>query len=128
MQVDCTGYAYLGAPRLAEFVFADGRLSHVWVLVEDSELPALQNAFETAYDAARVDTPAFAAFYKARGAVRRDVPEALFHAEHVAPMFEALVLQPAMRLGVVRRLGPRLRIGQEAAVKIEVAAGHIAGR
>lgn len=89
VQVDCMGYAYLGAPRKAEFVFADGRLSHVWVLVEDSELPALQTEFEQAYGAADVDTPGFAAFYQARGAVRRDIPEALFYAEHVAPMFEA---------------------------------------
>lgn len=38
-QIDCFGFEYFGAPRLAEFVFADDDLILTWVLVEENDLP-----------------------------------------------------------------------------------------
>ncbi|MEE2526102.1 hypothetical protein V0U79_06965 [Hyphobacterium sp. HN65] len=89
VQVDCQGYDYFGAERLAEFVFADGALTHVWVLVEESELDDLQSDFESAFGAPDARAPVFAAFFSARAAVRRDIPEALYYSEAAAPLFEA---------------------------------------
>ena len=89
VQVDCLGFDYFGGARLAEFVFADGALTHVWVLVEGRELDALQAHFETAYGLPDREAPGFAAFFAARAAVRRDVPEALYYSEAAAPLFEA---------------------------------------
>lgn len=93
VQVNCEGYEYFGAGRLAEFVFADGALTHVWVLVEDGELDGLQAAFEQAFGAPDAQAPVFAAFFSARAAVRRDIPEALYYSEAAAPLFEAFFRQ-----------------------------------
>ncbi len=93
VQVDCDGYAYFGAGRLAEFVFADGALTHVWVLVEASDLDPLQARFEAEFGAPDAQAPVFAAFFADRAAVRRDVPEALYYGETAAPLFEAFFSQ-----------------------------------
>ena len=89
VQIDCDGFVFLSAPRLAEFVFADDRLTHVWVLVEPGELDALEAAFTAQHGAPTVTTDEFSAFFNARAAVRRDVPEALYYSEEAAPLFEA---------------------------------------
>lgn len=70
-------------------LFADGALTHVWVLTEESDLPAITETFGAAYGApshvlgenGRVWMPALVA-------VRYDVPEALFMSGEVAPFFE----------------------------------------
>lgn len=89
VQIDCQGYAFLGAPRLAEFVFADGSLTHVWILVEAAELGALEAQFGAAYGPADASAAEFSAWYEARAAVRKDIPEALYYSAHAAPLFEA---------------------------------------
>lgn len=89
VQIDCQGYAFLGAPRLAEFVFADGSLTHVWILVEAAELDALEAQFGAAYGPADASAAEFSAWFEARAAVRKDMPEALYYSAHAAPLFEA---------------------------------------
>lgn len=89
VQIDCDGYVFLNAPRRAEFIFADDRLTHVWVLVEPDELDALEAAFTAQHGAATVTTDSFSAFFNARTAVRRDIPEALYYSQEAAPLFEA---------------------------------------
>ena len=93
IQVDCEGFDYFGSARLAEFVFADGALTHVWVLVEEGDLDPLQAAFEDAFGAPDAEAPVFAAFFEQRAAVRRDVPEALYYSEAAAPLFEGFFSQ-----------------------------------
>lgn len=93
VQVDCEGFDYFGDERLAEFVFADGALIHVWVLVEEGELDALQAEFEALHGAPDREAPVFAAFFGARAAVRRDPPEALYYGEAAAPAYEAFFSQ-----------------------------------
>ncbi|WP_421787796.1 hypothetical protein [Hyphobacterium sp.] len=93
VQVDCEGFNYFGDERLAEFVFADGALTHVWILVDEDELDGLLSAFETEFGAPSREAPVFAAFFEARAAVRRDVPEALYYSEAAAPLFEGFFSQ-----------------------------------
>lgn len=93
VQVDCEGFAYFGEDRLAEFVFADGALTHVWILVEEDELDALQSAFTAVFGTPDREAPVFAAYFEARAAIRRDVPEALYYSEAAAPLFEAFFSQ-----------------------------------
>lgn len=93
VQVDCQGFDYFGGSRLAEFVFADNALTHVWVLVEESELDALQTEFEALHGEPDREAPVFAAFFGARAAVRRDTPEVLYYGEAGAPLFEAFASQ-----------------------------------
>ena len=89
VQIDCQGYAFLGSPRLAEFVFADGSLTHVWILVDATELDALEAQFGAAHGPADARAAEFSAWFEARAAVRKDVPEALYYSAHAAPLFEA---------------------------------------
>lgn len=89
VQIDCQGFAYQGAERTAEFIFADGQLTHVWVLVEAAELDPLTADFTRAYGQADVVAEQFTAWFNARAAVRRDIPEALYYSEAAAPLFEA---------------------------------------
>ncbi|MCR9130083.1 MAG: hypothetical protein NXI12_11220 [Alphaproteobacteria bacterium] len=95
VQIDCDGFEYGGAPRRSEFVFADGRLSHIWVLVDASEVDGLDEAFEAAFGSPSVRSDSFSAYINANAAVRRDTPEALFYSDHVAPMFEGWFQQSA---------------------------------
>ncbi|MBI1391533.1 MAG: hypothetical protein GC152_02215 [Alphaproteobacteria bacterium] len=79
-QIDCRGFDYFGAPRLAEFVFGDGRLMIAWILVETPELDALEAAFTAQYGAPTHKTPMLAAYADDQAVVRRDTPEAGFYA------------------------------------------------
>lgn len=89
VQVDCNGFHFHGGARLAEFVFADGRLTHVWILTTPGDETDLREAFEAAFGAPSHDTPGFVAFTQANAAIRRDVPEVLYYGGHVAPLFAA---------------------------------------
>jgi hypothetical protein len=88
-QIDCQGFEYFGAPRLAEFVFADDELILTWILVDDSELAELENAFIARFGEPTIQKDDVTAFTAANAAVRKDVPEALYYADSVAPLFEA---------------------------------------
>ena len=86
-QIDCEGFVYFGAPRLAEFVFADDALSLVWILTEKEEEAALIEAFRAEFGEPSHDTPLFTAFVDSNVAVRKDVPEALYYATTVDSAF-----------------------------------------
>ncbi len=83
-QYDCDGFDWYGAPRRAEFVFADDALALIWILVEPEELDALAADFAAVYGAPDHDTAMFAAFNAHNAAVRREPAEALFYGEAVA--------------------------------------------
>jgi len=87
VQVNCDDFDYFGAGRLAEFVFADGKLTHVWILTTPEDEAGLRAAFETAFGAPSHDSAGFIAFTQANAAIRRDVPEALYYGDDVAPLF-----------------------------------------
>lgn len=85
-QIDCQGFEYFGAPRLAEFVFADDELILTWILVDKSELAALETAFIARFGEPTIKSEDVTAFTDANAAVRKDVPEALYYADSVAPL------------------------------------------
>ncbi|WP_019961516.1 hypothetical protein [Woodsholea maritima] len=92
-QVDCQGYDFAQSPRLAEFVFVDGGLAFVWILVEGEELPQLAQELSQEWGAPRFDNAMFAAFPQGAVALRRDVPEVLYYSPDYAPMFEGWFAQ-----------------------------------
>ncbi len=94
-QIDCQGFDYFGAPRLAEFVFMDDRLVLVWILVEREDLPALEAAFVSAHGEPSHVGAEIKGFAGARAAVRSDVPEALYYWEQIAPLVESRMLGDA---------------------------------
>ena len=94
-QLDCAEFNYFGAPRLAEFVFADDALTIVWILTDKSEESALITAFKAAYGDPSHDTPAFTAFADSLAAVRKDVPEALYYSQSVAAAYRGWFDQQA---------------------------------
>ncbi|RFB04024.1 hypothetical protein [Parvularcula marina] len=89
-QIDCQGFDYFGAPRLAEFVFQDDALVVVWILVEESELDGLEEAFIAEFGEPTSKSETITAFTRVRAAVRKDTPEALYYAESVAPLVEGM--------------------------------------
>ena len=95
VQIDCEGFAYFGAERMAEFVFADGALTHVWILVDAGELAALQTDFEAGFGTPDHETDSFVAFNDNNAAIRRDIPEALYYGDAAAPLFHAWFAQSA---------------------------------
>lgn len=92
-QVNCHGYDYAQGERLAEFVFVDGGLAFVWILVEGEELAQFAQDLSQEWGVPRVDNAMFAAFTQGHVALRRDVPEVLYYSPDYAPMFEGWFAQ-----------------------------------
>lgn len=88
-QIDCEGFDYFGAPRLAEFVFLNNELAMVWVLVEEAEIPALETSMDALHGDADISNTDIDVYLNANAGVRRDVPEALFYAETIEPLIQA---------------------------------------
>ncbi|RKR03610.1 hypothetical protein [Maricaulis maris] len=88
IQADCTGLDHAGAPREAEFVFADDALAFVWVLTEAEEAVGLRAALEAAHGMPSHDLPMATAFTQSHLALRHDTPELLYYGAHVAPIYQ----------------------------------------
>jgi hypothetical protein len=88
MQIDCEGFDYFGAPRLAELVFGDDKLVLVWVLTREDEDAALVSAFTDAFGAPTVRTETMTAFTDHNAAVRKDVAEVLYYSSAVEALVE----------------------------------------
>lgn len=88
-QIDCEGFDMAGRKRLAEFVYGDGKLYFVWVLVEPEELDGIEKAMVKEYGSPKYVSTDFSAFTEERTALRKDVPEFLFYAPIASAEFEA---------------------------------------
>ena len=99
VQADCEGLDHAGAPRLAEFVFADDALAFVWVLTEASEADTLRTALELAHGAPSHDLAPVTAFTQAHMALRHDTPELLYYGAHIAPVYDGWFDQMAGSAG-----------------------------
>jgi hypothetical protein len=88
-QIDCRGFAFMGAPRTAEFVFAEGRLQLVWILMEAADEGRVTAGLREQFGAPAVDNPGVTAFPAGRAAWRKDKPEVLFY----APQLDAMMNQ-----------------------------------
>ncbi|TNE53105.1 MAG: hypothetical protein EP341_06265 [Sphingomonadales bacterium] len=87
-QIDCEGFDYLGAPRLAEFVFIDGKLQLVWILLTDQERETTIAAMREVYGSQGQENEQVVAFTENRTAWRNEPAEVLFYSEEVAPIIE----------------------------------------
>ena len=77
LQINCSGLNAFGAPREAEFMFDDGPLGHVWILVQAEELTELRQDLEKAFGAVVYETEAYAVFASGNVALRQTPPEIL---------------------------------------------------
>src|SRR5690606_32971477 len=90
-QIDCHGFDFLGASRLAEFVFVDDSLALVWILVDREQKGAIVAAMRRAYEAEVLEAGVMLAFREQRTAWRDEPAEVLFYSEALAPMVEARI-------------------------------------
>ncbi len=90
-QIDCQGFEYFGGSRLAEFVFRDEQLVLTWILVEESELDALEAAFTAEFGEPTVKMKTITGYTDDHAAVRYDTPEALYYSPDVAALVERMM-------------------------------------
>lgn len=96
-QLDCDGFDYMGEPRWAEFVFRDGILEMIWMMVdaddEDRIVAAMRETYESegVYFDGGEDAPRIIGFQEHNTAWRFEPPEVLFYSEVMAPALEASV-------------------------------------
>ena len=88
-QIDCQGFDYFGSPRKAEFVFRNGELILVWIMLDDADLDRLDAAFVDAFGAADIKGDEIAVFIDDFAAVRHVPAEALYYSPSVASLVEA---------------------------------------
>ncbi|MEM8918327.1 MAG: hypothetical protein AAGE37_05645 [Pseudomonadota bacterium] len=88
-QIDCQGFAFMGEPRLAEFVFADDRLQLVWILVDADDQDRTIAAMRKSYGSSGLENNMAIGFPDHQTAWRFEPAEVLFYSREVAPMFEA---------------------------------------
>lgn len=84
MQIDCDGFEFAGAPRSAEFVFADDVLEMVWIMTTAQDEKMLLERMTRENGQPDQQNAKFTAFTKGRMALRKDVPEVLFYSERLA--------------------------------------------
>jgi len=77
LQINCSGLNAFGAPREVEFMFNDGPLGHVWILVQAEELTELRQDLEKAFGSVVYETEAYAVFASGNVALRQTPPEIL---------------------------------------------------
>ena len=77
LQINCSGLHAFGAPREAEFMFNDGPLGHVWILVQEEELMELRRSLEKFFGPVVYETEAYAVFASGNMALRQTPPEIL---------------------------------------------------
>jgi len=77
VQVNCEALQAFGARRRVEFMFNDGPLGHVWILVRSEEVPSLGETLEKAFGRQVYETKDYRVFASGTVALRRSPPEIL---------------------------------------------------
>lgn len=77
LQINCSGLNAFGAPREVEFMFDDGPLGHVWILVEAKELTELRQNLEKVFGSVVYETEVYAVFASGNVALCQSPPEIL---------------------------------------------------
>ena len=88
VQVDCSGFPFLGAPRWTEFVVGDDRLQMVWIMVRAEDKDAAVAALTEAYGPPSSRNEKYIAFKQGRAAWRHSPPEILFSAPELDAWIE----------------------------------------
>jgi hypothetical protein len=76
-QVNCAGLEAFGGRRRAEFMFDDGPLGHVWILVQAEEIEGLRSRLEAAFGRIVFKTESYEVFRAGTVALRSYPPEIL---------------------------------------------------
>lgn len=91
VQIDCDGFRFRGRGRHVEFVFRDGRLVMVWLMVTSEEQEGIVRAMRKAMGAPTGSNGRYIAFENHRTAWRFSPAEILFYApeldQDMAPDF-----------------------------------------
>jgi tetratricopeptide (TPR) repeat protein len=95
VQIDCDGFAFLGKPRRAEFVFRDDSLELVWIITSAEERASILRAMADANGAPTQRNNRYVAFANNRTALRLDRPGVLFYSERLAPHTRSWFEKPA---------------------------------
>lgn len=77
LQINCSCLHAFGATREAEFMFNDGPLGHVWILVQAEELMELRRGLEKSFGPVVYETEAYVVFASGNIALRQTPPEIL---------------------------------------------------
>jgi hypothetical protein len=77
VQINCSNLDVFGARRDVEFMFNDGPLGHVWILIRAEESSDLRRSLEEAFGPVVYETQSYAVFASGNVALRRDPPEVL---------------------------------------------------
>lgn len=77
IQINCLGLMAFGTRHKAEFMFNDGPLGHVWILVEAEELAEMRRILEESFGPVVYETASYAVFATGNVALRQDPPEVL---------------------------------------------------
>lgn len=77
LQINCSGLNAFGAPREVEFMFNDGPLGHVWILVQAEELAEIRQNLEKVFGSVVYETEEYAVFASGNVALRQTPPEVL---------------------------------------------------
>lgn len=86
-QLNLFGVEFAGAARKAEVVFGDGKLELVWILTGAAEEERVREALVAEYGEPVFVNEVFEAFEDWTVALRKDKPEVLMVADHLAPVF-----------------------------------------
>ena len=88
-QINAFGFEYMGVPRKVEAVFADDKLTLVWILTGKGEEDRLRTALTEAYGQPVFVSDTIEAFNNWTVALRKDKPEVLAIAPELVPMMKA---------------------------------------
>lgn len=77
LQINCSDLQVFGAPREVEFLFNDGPLGHVWILVRGEELGELRGQLERVFGPVVHETGLDLVFASGTVALRNRPPEVL---------------------------------------------------
>jgi hypothetical protein len=83
------GFEYLGVPRKIEAVFADDKLTIVWILTGKGEEDRIRTALTESYGHPVFVSDTIEAFNNWSVALRKDKPEVLAIAPELVPMMKS---------------------------------------
>lgn len=82
-QIDCFGYEIAGYPRKVEFIFGDGILQQVWLMVGDADIERLRDHFTALHGEPTSEDETYIVFGDWTLALRKDVPEILIGSDEL---------------------------------------------
>jgi hypothetical protein len=77
VQINCEGLEAFGARRRVEFMFNDGPLGHVWILIRPEEVSSLRATLEKSFGRTVYETKEYRVFASGTVALRASPPEVL---------------------------------------------------